>query len=517
MSKVSRFVTVAALVLAGNVTATAPALAAPESAPAARAASATAVNLYVNNRSKACSDRGPGSRARPFCSIQAAANATRPGTTVNILGTGKNYGPVTISRSGTAKAPIVFLSVVSANFTPHISAGVHRPLFSLVGVHDVALVGLWATQTANQPVVSLRRSTRVSLTSVRLGVHPRALPPAGAGASALDVDGASSDIRVTSSQVRANSGGATVAIRPGARRVTLSRNVIGYSSTRVVPRRTLGSGIVVDRATSVIVNGNSVQGVACAPGIFVTGRSTAIVVNNVVNSIAPRTCTTRRAAAIGVETTAARGVRADYNALHTAAPASLYLWKGKAYSTVRAFRAATGHGGHDLSSRVRWELGGPPEKSPLIDSADNTAPGAAARDADGNRPADDPLVRNTGRGRGYADRGAYERHDQILISDNIGLSYGYGPVPLTITVDVPRVTTSSWGYPVTYTVDFGDGTRVPATARQEVRHTYTTPGHYAVWTTARTSAGYEVSTCGRADAVAPGDTGPTDTMPCGDR
>ena len=63
--------------------------------------------LYVNNSgSTACSDSGSGTYEAPFCTIQAAADVANPGDVVNVApGT---YAATTITRSGTASAPITF-------------------------------------------------------------------------------------------------------------------------------------------------------------------------------------------------------------------------------------------------------------------------------------------------------------------------------------------------------------------------------------------------------------------------
>src|ERR1051326_9204243 len=51
--------------------------------PVVAHAAAVGVTLYVNNAPSArCSDSGIGSSTAPYCTIQAAVNAAKPGTTV---------------------------------------------------------------------------------------------------------------------------------------------------------------------------------------------------------------------------------------------------------------------------------------------------------------------------------------------------------------------------------------------------------------------------------------------------
>src|SRR5882724_5893426 len=83
-----------------------------------QAATLTATRLYVDHDAPTCSNSGPGSKAAPYCTIQAAADAARAGDTVVIAGSNAGYffnggyNPydenATIVHSGTRSAPITF-------------------------------------------------------------------------------------------------------------------------------------------------------------------------------------------------------------------------------------------------------------------------------------------------------------------------------------------------------------------------------------------------------------------------
>jgi hypothetical protein len=74
--------------------------------PVLHAASAAATDYYV---SPSGNDTSSGSQSAPFLTIQKAANVATPGTTVHVL-PGTYTNPVTINTSGTATAPITFIS-----------------------------------------------------------------------------------------------------------------------------------------------------------------------------------------------------------------------------------------------------------------------------------------------------------------------------------------------------------------------------------------------------------------------
>ena len=86
--------------------------------PAAAPASAT--TLFVAKNDPNCTDAGTGTAAQPFCSIGAAAASVNlnAGDTVQVSGGTYDEGQrVSLSRSGTATAPIIFRAVPGETVT----------------------------------------------------------------------------------------------------------------------------------------------------------------------------------------------------------------------------------------------------------------------------------------------------------------------------------------------------------------------------------------------------------------
>jgi PKD repeat protein len=217
--------------------------------------------------------------------------------------------------------------------------------------------------------------------------------------------------------------------------------------------------------------------------------------NNVVNARARPDdhCPTGRPFAVSVDANAAPTTRTDYDAVSAGDSGAPYSWAGRSYSSVTAFARATGQGGHDLQSRQAWDTVHVDEHSPLVDSADDTAPGMTATDRRGAARVDDPLVPDTGKGTVHADRGAIERQDGLDLQTSLTPASGVAPVPAT--AEVLSSPTSAWGQPLTFAVDFGDGTgTAPLTAGTPLPHVYATPGRYTATVTARTNGGLQRST-----------------------
>ena len=196
--------------------------------------------------------------------------------------------------------------------------------------------------------------------------------------------------------------------------------------------------------------------------------------------------------------TAAGGVTADYNAFCTAGGDDDYSWAGTSYPDPAAFTSATGQGAHDVTL-ANAVIRVPPEGSPAINSANCSAPGEPSTDIAGNPWVRDPLATDADLGNGscYASRGAYARQDRLPVTytappipplDSAG--YPAGVVPYTFGVTVTSAATSPWDEPVSYTVNFGDGSApVPATPGTATTHQYTTPGEYTITITAADTSG----------------------------
>ncbi|MFK0160019.1 PKD domain-containing protein [Streptomyces sp. NPDC090493] len=431
--------------------------------------------LYVN-QDVACSDSGTGTQNLPFCTVQAAADVVEPGDTVAILSPdGHTYSEaVTLTRSGTSEAPITFIAMPSDNGAwAGLAAPGSAPTLTLKGVHDVRLRSLILRYTGKDALVATGSN---HLTLDRLAFVRSPGPDDGGTGTAITVDGTSSDVTVERNSIgRGYAYGVRTA--QGAARVTVTTNVIDN------PR--LG-GITATGTAGVALTSNSLSS-PCAPGISLAGGSSGTVENNVVTApklLQSSTCPSPTTPLYTVSDDSAGQVTEDYNVAAntlggTTPRRTEYLWAGTSYATAAALRDATGQGAHDIDG-LGARLEAPPEQSPLIDSADSDAPGELGTDAAGAPRVDDPLVDNAGPGpTADRDRGAFERQDTIAIpTGGGGLSPRTGVVPLSTSVRTDDFI-SRWGEPLTYSVDFGDGTApVTAPAGDPIGHTYASPGSY---------------------------------------
>ncbi|MFD4604075.1 PKD domain-containing protein [Streptomyces sp. NPDC058464] len=442
--------------------------------------------LYVNH-DVACSDSGTGAQSLPFCTVQAAADVVEPGDTVRILSpTGDPYsGSVTLTRSGTSDAPITFTGAQPGTAGSRAVFGWpgSAPALTLDAVHDVHVESLAFTDDGGNGV-AVTGSTDVTLD--RLAINRPALAAPATG-SAVSVDGTSSDVTVSRSWL-GPSYAYGVRTEPGAARVTVTTNEI----------TTMREGAIVVTGTSdADVTSNTILA-ACAGGVSLDGGSSGVVENNVAitsGSAQSSTCPAPTAPLYAVSADSTAEVTADYNvAANDAGPSAParteYSWGGTAYATSAAFRAGTGQATHDIDG-FGFVLGSqPPERSPLVDSADAAAPGELGTDFAGHPRADDPIVGNTGTGTPAPDRGALERADVITIPADAYPSSGVAPFETSVRTDA----VSNWAKALTYSVDFGDGSD-PATGAQgtPITHTYTAPGRYLTRITVTDSDGTSTS------------------------
>ncbi|MFI6844958.1 right-handed parallel beta-helix repeat-containing protein [Kitasatospora sp. NBC_00085] len=366
----------------------------------ANSAVAAATTLYVNNAAGAnCTDAGTGTEAAPYCTVGAAAAVVQPGQTVEIAD-GTYNETLTITRSGTAEAPVTF------------HAKKPGPEYPGAGVR----LGGW-----DKPVDGFFVKGAEHVRFANLAIAPGYQKPS------LVVDGAR-DVVFDGLNVY---GGESARITNGSDKVVLGRSSVntagpglivdGGSTGTVVTTNTLeptsadkGTGILVKDAPNTVVVSNSMN-TRCTPGIVLDGTSTgAVVENNVVDAAADldKSCGDKAAKATGITVAqSATGAKVDYNVVDSRSGGAAYNWTGTAYATQAAFTAATGQGAHDFVV-PSWSQKGP--NAPLdhtVDSADESAPGMLPSDRGGWAPADDVTVPNTGTGSGIRDRGAYENLD----------------------------------------------------------------------------------------------------------
>jgi PKD repeat protein len=224
--------------------------------------------------------------------------------------------------------------------------------------------------------------------------------------------------------------------------------------------------------------------------VSIDGSSSAVIENNFVGSDPAIGCTTP-GAGLSVAAGSTATVQADYNSLHATSPVTEYFWAGTGYATAAAFGAATGQGAHDQDASQRPTRNVPPAGSPLIDSADCAASGELTTDMYGHPRVEDPLATHAGTGSCYADRGAAELQDPLAVTFT---GFANAPAPLAVTVQITSSGTSPWSEPVSYSVNFGDGSApVPVAAVGSVSHVYSDPGIYEASVTGTDTGGSSVS------------------------
>ncbi|MFD7900993.1 PKD domain-containing protein [Kitasatospora sp. NPDC059747] len=483
------------------------------SALPAMAAHADPAYLYVdNNNPTSCSDSGPGTEmGRPFCSIQAAADAAQPGQTIRVGGF-QYTEQVTLKQSGTPGHPITIQGEGSPiGRRPHVeiapggypSTTKAPHAFVASGVHDITIKNFWLSDSDEEAVL-VADSERITVDGnavTRAGAQvtkATTSPPTNPdnNTSAVRLTGKTRDVTISRNQI-GGSGRAGVAIEPGVTGTIVTTNafagVYDFRASNI---------IVADSAPGTVVNSNTIGG-TCGTGIVLTGSSTgSTVVNNIVQ--VHRNCDVNVGVGVMVASGSVPGTRSDYNVLYTDSPDThAYSWDGTLYRSPADLAAATGQGQHDLTAdpklsdyNAMLEDVTPGADSSAVDSADATAPGQLDTDIYGNSRVDDPLVPNTGTGVGYHDRGAAEYQNPLKVSLDHGAYMPDQPMAVTFHGG----TTSTW-YPATTTMDFGDGSPVVTAPTFPLTHTYAAAGRYTATLTATDSNGTVKKTTTPADVA----------------
>ncbi|MFB7476206.1 PKD domain-containing protein [Kitasatospora sp. NPDC056184] len=439
--------------------------------------------LHVDNRATVCSDKGTGTQALPFCTIQAAADVAEPGQTVDIAANRQFTGQVTVKRSGQPGKPIVFRGDVSygapsssVDASSQGSTGPHA--FVLDGVHDVTVSGL--SFDAPQEAVLVKDSTRIALDRSDASNSGNSFAP-GATAN-IRVTGASSNVTVSRNRV----------FSPPVAGVAIDAGVTGAVVTTNIIADGPGRGVLVTDAPGTVVVSNTIAA-NCGNDLELAGNSAgATVENNILTKRPAPACNNTPAPAptavsLAVSAGSVQGTKADYNTVVPRSETSAsYSWGGTSYATPQDFRA-TGQGAHDNAADpgfadATYE---PVAAEGLTDAADPTALGVLATDFYDKEPADHPGIANTAPS-GYRDRGAIERQDPLYVS-----VYGFPftlegrPFNARFKADYVR----SWS-PGTATLDFGDGS-APLTIQSDqfVDHDYPAAGSYTATLTGTSLTG----------------------------
>lgn len=436
-------------------TSTATLLAAASLSPMA-AQAAGQNTIFVNSASSACTDSGSGTLAAPYCTLQVAADAANPGDLVNVApGT---YAATTITRSGTASAPITFTgNGVMAALGLGTSAA--APL-SLSGASYVNIVNFRLTSTTSEGAVVNGGSDITFDHDYFIG---------STTASGVHVTNAASAVTVQRSLV---SGG--IVVDGGSTGTVVTTDKISGSST--------GAVSVVGAANTAITS-NTIGG--CGPSVSVTGSAAGTSIeNNVINtpeSAAHEVSCSGSGQVYGVlvDASSASGTTEDYNDVYTPnADSTAYDWSGTAYSTAAALQTATGQAQHDINSVAGVEVA---ERSPLINSANSAAPGELSTDFIGNPRTLDPLVTPTGAGpyNDY-DRGATQFQDPMTRVTST-LTASASKVPVGGTVTLHAAVTDTWSDTFDYEIKLSNGTTVDGGTSGTANVSFSAPGTYVAY------------------------------------
>jgi parallel beta-helix repeat protein len=501
--------------------------------PGAHSAGTT---LFVDASNPNCSNSGTGSVAQPFCMISASGSKVVPGTTVQVAA--GNYPEKVSVKSGTADARVLYTAAPGATVT----VGSGQPSgFVASAKNYVTINGFNVTQTNGHGIDISSGSTNVVVSNSNVSYSGQ--PQSGQTKYGIRVSGAS-DCIIKGNAVHHNSDSGIAVVGSSARIQVLNNNT--YENARGYQRA--AAGIRVADASDNTIAGNITHdnedtGVESYPGavntliynnvsydngdhgfdnfgttnqriigntayhnvtagINVEGNSSGAVVENnisVDNGIgSPRTHSDIR-----IERGSTTGAVVDYNIVWLTANDVLYVWDSQNYSTLAAFRAASGQGAHAIWADPKWRDLGARDfhltfASPGVDSADSGASGQAASDVEGTERIDDPFVADTGAGpRSYDDRGAYElaaADMDVAPTARLTLTPTSGVFPLTVQADASGSTDPDATPISTYRFNWGDGAVTGPQAQPTASHTYTTAGTYTVTVTVTDTAGKTATT-----------------------
>jgi len=425
--------------LAGLVVLAAVALAVP-----AWAAPST---LYVNRSDPACTDSGSGTASQPFCTISKGTSVATGGQTV-LVSSGTYSGGVSVGHSGSSSAPVVIRPASGASVT--VNGGTHG--FTISSKSYVTIQGFTITGTSGAGIYAIGAShVTISGNHVTGAGHPAS----GQTAQGIKLNN-TSDSLVQGNTTDHNSE-AGISLTDGSTRNTVKgnesfANARGY--VRAAPGidvRAPGNAIIGNRchdnedtgiqsytggSNGLIVNnlaygngdhgiddlnvtgqriiGNTVYGNVTA-GINVEGSSSGATVENNI-SVDNGTGSPRTHGDIRVDKNSVSGSRVDYNVTWLTRADTLYVWGSSSYTSLAAFRSATGQGTHDRQADPRFVSASGHNfhlttGSPAIDAANSGVSGQQSSDLEGHARVDIPGTPNTGAGpRAFDDRGAYEFH-----------------------------------------------------------------------------------------------------------
>ena len=498
--------------------------------------------LFVDNANPSCSDAGSGTASQPFCTVGAAARRVSAGQTVQVAA-GTYPENVTVPTSGTATAPITFTAASGASVVLSGQASG----FTISGRSWITVNGFTVTGTSGYGI-SVTTSAHITLSGNHVSYSGQ--PVSGQTRSGIRL-GSVTDSLVSGNTADHNTY-AGIELNNGSTRNEVKANVTfnnarGYERAAPGIRLYAAPGNVVDGNVS---HHNEDSGIEAYPGSNNTLIYNNLTYNNGDHGIDDLTCTGQRIIAntayknvtaginvegnstgatlsnnvsvdngiksprthsdIRIENGSTAGTTMDYDLVYLTVPDTILIWSSTSYSSLAAFRSASGQEAHGIQADPRWASPSTGNfhltaGSPAIDSGNSGASGQPGADIEGNPRVDDPGTQNTGVGpRPYDDRGAYEFQSgpppEAPPNAVLSVTPSSGPAPLQATADASGSTDTDATPIATYTFDFGDGSaavgpQVGATAT----HTYTTAGTYTVSVTVTDTGG--LSSTGNAQVV----------------
>ena len=433
--------------------------------------------LYVDKTNGNCSDGGAGTVQQPFCTIKPAASRAQAGQTVLVLA-GTYPETVTVSSSGTSTAPINFVAAPGTGVTVTGSGSASSTGFSISGRSYVTVQGFNVTGTGSDGIVA-KNSSNITIRGNHVSFVGQ--PTQGKVAKGIRIDGTSDSVIATNTVDHNTDYG--IYLVSAARNQVVANHV--FSNARVFERAAAGIRLYSSVANTISANrshDNEDSGIESF-----TGSNNNLVVNNVTylngdhgidnyastgqrivaNSVYRNSTagidlesnstggtiannvsvdngigSSRTRSNIRVDATSTSGTTMDYDVVNLTTPDTMLVWNSVSYSSLAAFKSATGQEARGVQADPRWANAGGGDftlttGSPAIDSANSGVSGQPTRDAGENPRLDDPATPNTGAGpRAFDDRGASEFEPPEL--DHVVLS----PASATISAGGSRTYTA---------------------------------------------------------------------------
>ena len=418
--------------------------------------------LFVDQQARSCSDSGPGSQLRPFCTISVGLSHATAGTTVQVATGTYRESPAAV-RSGTAGAPIVLTAAPGA--TVVVTGGSNG--LAISGWSWIVAQGLTITQTTGRGVY-VSNATNVTIQNVTVSQTPNGNGIYVANSSAVTLSGnsvsyagtpvtggidagiqlnATNNSLVAGNQSDHNTD-AGISLVHGSTGNELRGNTT-FANARQYQRAAPGidvrsPGNIVDgnvsydnedsgiqfygagnnvafnnlcydngdhgidtlNATNQVYVANTVFGNATA-GIDVEGTpgtpasSNVYIANNI--SVNNGIGNFGMKGDIRVDVNSLSGSSMDYDLVDLYQSGTVIIWGNATYPSLAAAQTATGQESHGLQGNPLFRLPAIgdfrlAEGSPAIDSANASALDEPNTDATGQPRVDDPATANSGAG-----------------------------------------------------------------------------------------------------------------------